>query len=169
MAKIEIRQYRATDRDRIIDLFRGSVRQVARRDYSPAQIAAWAPDDIDAEGFGRRSADRPTCVAAIDGDLAGFGDLAPDGHIDMLYVHANHQRKGIARSLLDKIESVARQQGVRRVYAEASITARPVFETHGFQVLAVQTVSLRGQTFTNYPVEKHLGASISRKRGTIDR
>ena len=65
--------------------------------------------------------------------------------------------------------SLSRQQGVRRVYAEASITARPVFETHGFQVLAVQTVSLRGQTFTNYPVEKHLGASISRKRGTIDR
>src|ERR1051326_853228 len=115
MAKIEIRQYRATDRDRLIDLFRGSVRQVARRDYSPAQIVAWVPDDIDAEGFGRRSADRPTWVAAIDGDLAGFGDLAPDGHIDMLYVHANHQRKGITRSLLDKIESVAPARGSPRI------------------------------------------------------
>jgi len=158
MAKIEIRPYRATDRDRLIDLFRGSVRRVARRDYSLAQVSAWAPDDIDAEGFGRRCADRPTFVAAIDGELAGFGDLEPDGHIDMLYVHADHQRKGVAGSLLDKIEAVARQQGIRRLYAEASITARPVFETRGFQVLTVQAVSLRGQTFTNYRMEKRLGA-----------
>jgi putative acetyltransferase len=156
MARIDIRPYRAEDRDPLIDLFRGSVRRVAGRDYSPAQVLAWAPDDIDANAFGRKRAAKPTFVATIGGAPAGFADLEPDGHIDMLYVHAEHQARGVARALLEHVEGLARDQRMNRLHSEVSITARPAFERLGFRVLTAQTVALRGQTLTNFRMEKVL-------------
>jgi putative acetyltransferase len=45
------------------------------------------------------------------------------------------------------------------LYTEASITARPAFEAQGFRVIAAQTVERRGESFTNYRMEKALTAS----------
>jgi putative acetyltransferase len=88
--------------------------------------------------------------------IAGFSDLEPDGHVDMLYVHPDFQRRGIARALLQHIEKSARALDLRRLYTEASITARPAFEAVGFRVIVPQTVTVRGESMTNYRMEKRL-------------
>jgi putative acetyltransferase len=121
---IRIRAYRAEDLDALIDLFTGSVRQVASRDYSPAQIEAWAPLAVNREQWATRLGSRPTCVAEAGGQIVGFSDLEPDGHIDMLFVHADHQGQGVARALLSHIHARADEQGIGRLFTEASITAR---------------------------------------------
>jgi putative acetyltransferase len=46
--------------------------------------------------------------------------------------------------------------GLNRLYTEASITARPVFERHGFHVIAAQEVPARGALLRNYRMEKTL-------------
>jgi len=137
-------------------LFIGSVRKVASRDYDPDQIMAWAPDVLDRDRWLARQGSRPTWVATISGEIAGFSDLEPDGHIDMMYVHADHQGRGVAKSLLLHIERVARVQGLGRLYTEASITARPFFERHGFGVISAQEVERRGQRLINYRMERRL-------------
>src|SRR3546814_16841474 len=106
---------------------------------------AWAPDEIDRAAWAARRANRPTWVAELDGVPVGFVDLEPDGHIDMLFVDADHQRRGIASVLLGQVEETAHDQGLTRLHTEASITARPFFERRGFRVIAPQTVVLRGQ------------------------
>ena len=153
---MNIRLYRPADLDAVMDLFRESVRRVAIRDYSQAQVEAWAPDRPDRERWAERRASRPTWVAEIDGTIAGFTDLEPDGHVDMMYVHPDHQGKGIATGLLKTVESEAARLGLGRLYTEASITAKPFFERKGFHVIAPQTVSLRGMDFLNYRMEKRL-------------
>lgn len=153
---IRIRAYRAEDLDALIDLFTGSVRQVASRDYSPAQIEAWAPVAVNREQWATRLGSRPTCVAEAGGQIVGFSDLEPDGHIDMLFVHADHQGRGVARALLDHIHVRAHEQGIDRLFTEASITARPFFERNGFEVMKAQDVELRGQSFRNYRMAKNL-------------
>jgi putative acetyltransferase len=55
------------------------------------------------------------------GRFAGFADLEPDGHVDMLYVHVGHQTKGVVRSLIAHIENVAKRLSLDRLYTEASI------------------------------------------------
>ena len=90
------------------------------------------------------------------GQIVGFSDLEPDGHIDMLFVHADHQGKGVARALLDHILARAHEQGIDRLFTEASITARQFFERSGFEVIKSQDVELRGQTFRNYRMVKSL-------------
>ena len=153
---VHIRPYNEADLDVLIDLFVGSVRQVASRDYSPAQIEAWVPVAVNREHWATRLGSRPTYVAEARGQIVGFSDLEPDGHIDMLFVHADHQGKGVARALLDHILARAHEQGIDRLFTEASITARQFFERSGFEVIKSQDVELRGQTFRNYRMVKSL-------------
>lgn len=94
--------------------------------------------------------------------VVGFTDLEPDGHLDMMFVHAAHQRAGIATALLATVEAAACTQGLRRIFTEASITARPFFERRGFSVIARQSVEKRGQHFTNFRMEKVLPATPCR-------
>jgi putative acetyltransferase len=156
MQAITIRPYRLDDVGSLVALFRASVRQTALGDYTAAQVQAWAPDLIDLEQFGNRCASKSTWVAESASEIAGFSDLESDGHVDMLYVHPTFQRRSVARALLSHIEGIARRQGLDRLYTEASTTARPAFEAIGFIVLEARTVVIRGESMTNYRMEKRL-------------
>ncbi|WP_031357221.1 GNAT family N-acetyltransferase [Caballeronia sordidicola] len=149
-----IRRYDAADLDAVIGVFLRSVREVASRDYDAGQIAAWAQADRDV--WSRRRLDRSTWIALIDDVIAGFMDLEGNGHIDMLFVNPPNQRKGVASALLDTVENAARGQRLAVLDTDASITARPFFEKHGFQVVRSQDVALRGQRLTNFRMEKRL-------------
>ena len=157
---ITIRPYGVADAAALTNLFRSSVREIASRDYTAAQIRAWAPDEIDAVEFGRRCEAKWTWVAELEGRIAGFSDLEPDGHINMLYVHPDFLRHGVARALLEHIEEAARINALRRLYTEASLTARPIFEVMGFRMVVPQTVTIRGESMTNYRMEKRLHSPI---------
>ena len=151
-----IRRYDAADLDAVMSVFLRSVRGVASRDYDAGQIAAWA--QVDRDVWSHRRLDRPTWVALIDGVIAGFIDLEGSGHIDMLFVDAASQRGGVASALLDTVENAARVQRLAVLDTDASITARPFFEKHGFQVVRSQDVALRGQRLTNFRMEKRFSA-----------
>jgi putative acetyltransferase len=158
MLTILIRPYKASDVSSLVSLFRASVRGIAARDYDPSQIRAWAPDTIDKEKFGHRRESKATWVAEVEDRIGGFSDLASDGHVDSLYVHPDFQRRGVARALLQYVEQEARAIYVRRLYTEASITARPAFEAVGFRVIVPQTITMRGEAMTVYRMEKQLDA-----------
>ena len=154
--RIEIRRYTAADLQAVVAVLYSSVRQVGRRDYTREQVAAWAPDEVDWEARARRHGSRPTWVAESAARVVGFADLEPSGHIDFLYVHADHQGRGVATALLLTIERTAREGGIERLFAEASLTARPFFERRGFHVTAEQRVEIRGQKLTNFRMERFL-------------
>jgi putative acetyltransferase len=156
MRAVTIRPYRTNDVADLVTLFRASVRSIGRRDYTESQVHAWAPDLIDHDSFARRCAAKSTWIAECEHRIAGFSDIEPDGHIDMLYVEPDFQRRGVARALLGHIEKIAQTRGLERLYTEASITARPVFEAIGFHVIAAQTVTVRSESMTNYRMEKRL-------------
>jgi len=153
---IEIRDYQNGDCEALADIFTRAVRQIARRDYSPAQIAAWAPEERDLNEFAARRSGKPTFVAEYKGKVAGFTDLDGEGHIDMFYVSPDFQRRGVGSAMLRFVTARAQSERCKRLYGEVSITARPVFERHGFKVLAYQTVETNGQALGNYRMEKLL-------------
>jgi putative acetyltransferase len=154
---IDVRRYRPTDLAGLIALFRDTVRRINGRDYSQQQVLAWAPDDIDARRWRHRFDSKEVWVADLDGAPVGFVDVARDGLIDMLYVHADHQGVGIASLLLRTVEASARTHGLLRLFTEASITARPFFEHRGFRVIAPQRMVRWAQEFLNYRMDKALG------------
>ena len=50
-SNLKIRVVRGDDAAAIIEVFRSSVRNIARRDYTQDQVLAWAPDEIDIAGW----------------------------------------------------------------------------------------------------------------------
>jgi putative acetyltransferase len=151
---IIIRPYEPADLDAVIAIFQRAVRETAAKDYNEAQIQAWSQTDRSRWEMRRMS--RPTWVALVQDTPAGFTDLEPDGHLDMLFVHPAWNGKGVASALLQVVEDTARQQNLQRIFTEASITARPFFERRGFQVITEQVVETRGQWLKNFRMEKWL-------------
>jgi putative acetyltransferase len=151
--KLTVRAYRPGDLDAVIAIFVGAVREVASKDYTPAQIDAWAT--VDRAEWEPWRLTRPTWIAELGDASAGFADLESDGHLDMMFVHPDYQRIGVATALLESIEAAARQRSILRIFTEASITARPFFERRGFRVIAARD-EIDGHVFTNYRMEKLL-------------
>lgn len=150
---VTLRPYRPEDAPSLLDLFRDTIRRVNSRDYSAEQIAAWASDDIDPARWACRFTGRFVVVAEEADCPIGFAELEPNGHVDRVYVSADHQGRGIGRKLLNAVLAEARRVGLGRLFTEASITARPFFEAQGFAVLAPQVVTCRGVEFVNYRME----------------
>ena len=144
----------APDEDTTAAIFLRAVRETAARDYSAAQIEAWA--HVDPEAWARKRLSRPTWVAEFYCVPAGFADLEVNGHLDMMFVDPRFQGRGVATALLDRAIDEAGGLGLERVFTEASITALPFFTRRGFSVISSQTVECRGQTLTNCRMEKRL-------------
>lgn len=152
--EISLRRYVTEDLDAVIDVFQRAIREVASKDYNPAQIAAWS--QVDRDGWKPWRLTRPTWVAVDGARVVGFSDLEADGHLDMMFVHPDHQGRGVASTLLRQVEDAALAQGLRRIFTEASKTARPFFARRGFVVDAEQVVGKRGEPMTNFRMHKML-------------
>ncbi len=153
---MQIRLFRLEDAEQVALLFHDTVREVNLRDYSIAQVQAWSPDDIHFRDWATICSERFTFVAEEAGLILGFGELESNGHIDCFYCHKDYQRQGIGRAIYQAIAVKARELKLDRLFTEASITAKPFFQTLGFTIVAEQQVFCRGETFTNYRMEKSL-------------
>jgi len=152
-SRITIRLVRPEEVPQLVAMTQETIRRVNSRDYSPIQIQAWS-DRVGTSDWKNRLAGRIVLVADLQGDPVGMTDLEENGHLDRFYVSAHHQRCGIGRRLLAAIETEARKQKRPRVYLEASLTARPFFESQGYRVVTPQTVIVNGIEFKNFQMEK---------------
>ncbi|TQO97161.1 GNAT family N-acetyltransferase [Vibrio cholerae] len=135
-------------------MFYHTVRNVNLRDYSQAQVEAWAPDDFSSEIWQRKMNLLSPFVAEIDGKIVGYSDLQENGLIDHFFCHHEHQGRGVGRQLMEHALRMGKLQGITRFYSEVSITARPFYERFGFKVTQEQTIEVRGQKLCNFVMEK---------------
>ena len=149
-----LRRYVAADAVATLRCFRRAVRGTAARDYDAEQIESWVT--VDEEAWGSRRARVDTWVAERDGRLVGFGDIDDEGYIDMVFVDPDAGRSGVASALVEHLVSLARERGLGELSVQASLTARPFFERHGFVVTAEQRVGLRGSVLANFRMRRGL-------------
>lgn len=155
---MNIRRYKAGEEQALWSLLYDTVHKVNSKDYSPAQVEAWAPSQSEPSTWKERLSNTNPFVADENGELIGFATLEENGHIDCFYTGHNWQGKGVGSALLHSIEQEAVKKGINRLFAEASITATGFFEKKGFSVGAEQTVILRGEKFTRYLVSKRISS-----------
>lgn len=158
MSVFSFRNYAPADAEAIGRLYFDSVRTLGVRAYSDAQVAAWAPAPMTAEQVQARAGDGRLTLVAVDGagELAAFGDLEADGHVDMLYARPDAAGTGVAGELLDRLIAAARAAGTERLYVEASELARPLFARKGFTVARRRDFEVRGVAIHNYAMEMTL-------------
>lgn len=155
MNGIRIRPFRTEDSAALGRLFYDTIHAINARDYSPAQVAAWAPSVPSPDWVSSRAVTRVVCVAEDATGPLGFCELRPAAaYVDCLYTRHDAQGRGVATALLQAIESEARALGLTRLLTEASITARPFFERRGFRLLGRQQVERNGVKLTTFRMEK---------------
>lgn len=154
MCSLALRSAQLEDLPVLAQLFRDTVREINRKDYSAQQISTWSGrwhSLLERRDF---LEELHTLVALKDGAVVGYGNITDSGYLDHLYVHKDVQGQGVATALCDALETYALAQGAQILEVHASITARPFFEHRGYHVLEEQTVQVDGVKMTNFRMQK---------------
>ena len=158
---VALRPYLPADAKRCAEIFRISVEELAAEDYNEEQREAWASRADDEKAFSARLAEALTLLATIDGTIAGFASLKGPDEIDMLFVDPEFARQGVGRTLVDALMKLASARGAKRITAEASDVAKPLFERLGFAAQQRNLARIGDQWLANTTMAKTLGASAA--------
>nr|WP_228289955.1 GNAT family N-acetyltransferase [Marinobacter salsuginis] len=91
-----------------------------------------------------------TLVAESRGVLAGFISFTSAGHIEFLFTAPSFSRRGVASLLYKAASQRLAASGVTKLTTDASLEARPFFESQGFKVVGEQTVERNGVAFRRF-------------------
>jgi putative acetyltransferase len=159
MNKMHIRKFRRGDEKELWNLFYNTIHNVNIRDYNKAQVAAWAPYDLDINYAIQKFRKIEPFVVIKDGKIIGYADIQSDGYIDHFYCHHEFQGQGVGSMLFAALEKEARENGILEMYSNVSITARPFFEAMGFSVEKEQLIQVGDQRLKNYRMVRRHGLS----------
>ncbi|MPY24662.1 GNAT family N-acetyltransferase [Shewanella sp. YLB-07] len=151
---LRIRDYQEEDCHELWELFYNTIHFVNIKDYSKSQVEAWASKEIKRSDWCSVLTKNNPFLAIVDGKVAGYSDLQSDGLIDHFYCNHEYQGKGVGSALMQYIFDESTSRGLSKLYAHVSMTAKPFFESFGFQIVAEQKVNVRGEKLTNYLMEK---------------
>jgi putative acetyltransferase len=144
-----IRRYRLGEEPALFEVYYSAIHLVARRDYSPEQIQAWAPRDLDQGLWATRIRGINPFVAELGGELVGYADIQANGYIDHFFVSGQHGRRGIGTALMNHLLHEARCASLTELRSDVSRTAQPFFERFGFTVVEERQPELRGVVIPN--------------------
>lgn len=98
-----------------------------------------------------------TRFVAVERDkIIGFGDYKKDGELTGLYVHKKYLRKGVGKALLQRMEKQAYQDGLIKLHAHSTITAKKFYDQQGYQTLRKTKHGMEGHKLIVYSMEKKL-------------
>ena len=161
-----IRPFQDEDAPSLATITLAAIAVVGAKSYTAEQVAAWSARHPGPDRFRSRVAAGDHIIVAADGgDKPVAYSLieaeSEDGlHLDMLYCHPDHTRKGLADQLLAASEQFALSRNATRLYTEASELARPAFERAGYTVSHRRDFTIPHEggdiAIHNYAMEKRL-------------
>ncbi len=156
---MEVRRFEQGEEAEIWSIFYNTIHHINSSHYSPDQINAWAPDDLAEDIWMGKIQEISPYVVVLNGKIVGYADLQKSGYIDHFFCHHEHQRKGVGSNLFSFLEYKALQRGISELSADVCITAKPFFESKGFEVIKEQLIQLRGQKLGGYKMVRRYDCS----------
>ena len=152
-----VRRYQHGDHLAIGRIYHEAIHRLASRHYSIEQLNAWAGTKGDPDQWARdwqaRCERKQPFVKVLDGEVVGFIELEPDGHIDCTFVDPDHAGQGIMDEIMTGVKQHALLQGITRLFAEVSLTARKFFERQGFVWVRDNIATVNGTNLPNFIME----------------
>lgn len=145
-----IRQANIDDLEEVLKLFVDTINNTWKNDYTKEQIEVCVSSARNEEKWESRIRTQYFLVAQLNKEIVGFGSLENENYIDLIYVHKDHLRKGIANRILDSLKNKAQENGNKNLTSDVSKTARPFFEKNGFRVIKENEFDLNGVLISNY-------------------
>lgn len=153
---MKIRRFRIGDEAALFRVFFTAIHSVARHDYTPAQIEAWAPEDFDADLWTAHIRGIDPFVVERDDKIVAYADVQKTGYIDHFFVSGTHPRQGIGKLLMDRLHEEAEKLCLVELTSDVSRTAEPFFARQGFHMVERRFPVRRGVTIPNALMSKQL-------------
>ena len=128
-----------TDAERLYDLRRRSILEVAPPTMPVAEAQAWAVQ-LTLSGMEQKLRELEVWVAERGGIVAGWGAIRDD-HLEGLYTAPELAGQGIGSGLLAMLEGLIRQRQFPSVQAEASSNALAFYLGRGYRANGPQTAN----------------------------
>ena len=154
--EVTIKRATSVDLDDILSLFENTIEHCCQDDYNTEQIKAWQSSKNKKDKWLNRINSEHFYIAQQNGQIIGFASLAPIDHIDMMYVHKDFQKLGIASKLLSHLTTIAKYNHVKTLSSFASKTALPFFMAKGFEIISPKENYIDNTLIINYIINKEL-------------
>lgn len=167
--QLKIRTAQQTDLQEIQLLFVNTISSICKDDYSSEQIKVWTSSSGHITQWRKKLEKQYFIVAESDQQIVGFASLEQNDHLDLMYVHQDFQRQGIATGLLTEIEAEALKRGAVVLTSDVSLTAKLFFEGKGFKAVAKQMNIIQGVEIVNYKMIKELEVPLVNGKYLLER
>jgi GNAT superfamily N-acetyltransferase len=130
---IAIRKAKQEERESLWRLHTRAILEICGSHYSQDELEAW--EKVLKPGRYQKPIAEGTLVVAMDGDdIVGFGNLNREtGEIEAVYVSPNYLRLGIGMRILQTLEGVARDSGLKALRLSSTLNAVPFYESSGYR------------------------------------
>ena len=153
---IQIREAEISDLSELQSLYSSTIDTTCKNDYSAEQREVWKSGIRDKKRWTDAIKNHYFIVAEISSRVVGFGSLKDGEYIDFLYVSKDQLRKGIANRIYMELEEVALKNKKLELFSDVSITAKPFFESKGYQVQEKNRIIKEGVELFNFRMIKKL-------------
>ncbi|TDN49517.1 GNAT family N-acetyltransferase [Scandinavium goeteborgense] len=153
---MDVRRFMDSDEIALLPVFLSSVRNIASRDYTPEQIEAWAPTNIDQKKWFSHIKELRPFVVTVGEEIVGYADVQSNGYIDNFFVSGTWSKQGVGTLLMNRIHEEARMLGIVELSSDVSVTAESFFLHHGFHVVERRFPVRYGVILQNALMQKDL-------------
>lgn len=151
---IKIRPATTGDLKEMQTLFVETIKSSCSDDYNQEQMDAWASSVDNTDRWGKILTDQYCIIAESGNMIVGFGSLDNGRYIDLMYVHKDYLRQGIADTIYQELNKESKRMGYLKMTSDVSKTARPFFEKKGFEVVKENIIDINGIEIINFKMSQ---------------
>lgn len=158
MSELNIRKANDEDIEGLKKLFRETILSVNIKHYNQQQLDAWVSVVNNTDFLKEQVKEQHFFIAEKNSVILGFASITDDGYLDFTFVHKDHQREGVGKTLFTHLLDLAQSLGIDEIYTHASITAKPFFEQQGFTVEGENIAYRKNVELKNYKMVRKVNA-----------
>jgi putative acetyltransferase len=127
-----IRRAKQEDKESIWQVHTEAISELCKSHYIQQQIQAWI-SSFNPESYREVIETREFFVVEDDKSIVGFGQLNSEaGEVEAVYVSPKSVRRGLGRRVLQTLENVAREKGLKSLHLSSSLNAMPFYKKVGY-------------------------------------
>ena len=154
-ARSKLRVFQPSDLEAVRQLIHATI-ETSYTGVYPSRAVQFFRHHHTADRILERHAKGRVVVVWREGALVGTGAILGD-HIMAVFVHPDHQRRGIGTALMGDLEEAARAAGRRRVHLDVSLPSRPFYESRGYTSMESRSIDVGdGERLDYWTAEKSL-------------
>lgn len=150
--KMIVRRFKRRDAENVWRLISKTFSEFIAPTFTKKATEEWLKKQVPGEQI-KRARTRDIFVAEINNKIVGVIAGKENKKITRLFVDKKYQRKGIARSLVNKIEKLYRKRGSKKILVFSSLYAEKFYGKMGFKKT---TGAIRKKGMVYQPMKKNL-------------